>query len=54
VDSVTKAVHSSESARVRGEQVAPVDEDGEGEALCDGMTQEGAYGGPRRGEAFDE
>jgi len=51
---VPEAVHTCERAGIGDEQIGPVSEDGEEEALSDAMVQERSDSRPRRGEAFDK
>ena len=51
---VPEGVHRIEGVGVGGEEVRSIGEDGEEEACCDSVVEEGADPRPRGGESLDE
>jgi len=51
---VPETVHASERGGVRGEEVGPIREYGEEEAVADAVAEEGPNASPWGGQAFDE
>ena len=52
-DSLPAAVHASARGGLWGEEVSPIREYGEEEAVSNPVAEKGFNGGPWRGQAFD-